>query len=194
MRRVSLVALIGIAALPGLLAPIPLERAGAQEATAAADCPATTAEENKEIVRRWYEALSDGSPAEVAALATAPNVVFHYPSPDQRDQFASMEDWARARQEDYRDLEITVEQIIAEGDMVATYQRYSGIQQGNREGALDIPVTGRATEWVSMVLFHIECGKIAEMWGVADDLGRLRRLGVITDAEMESAEVATPVP
>jgi hypothetical protein len=44
-----------------------------------------------------------------------------------------------------------------------------------------------------MANFRIECGKIAEIWTVADDLGRLQRLGVITPDELQSAEpVATP--
>jgi hypothetical protein len=50
-----------------------------------------------------------------------------------------------------------------------------------------------ATEWVSIGIFRIECGKIAEIWAVADDLGRLQRLGMITDEELQSvAPQATP--
>jgi predicted ester cyclase len=95
--------------------------------------------------------------------------------------------------QDYPDLEVTVEQVIAEGDMVASYQRYTGTQQGDVEDERGVPATGLATEWVSMGLFRIECGKIAEVWAVADDLGRLQRLGVITDEELQSVEpVATP--
>ncbi len=46
-----------------------------------------------------------------------------------------------------------------------------------------------------MALFRIECGKIAEIWSVADDLGRLQRLGVITPEELQSAgPAATPAP
>ena len=44
-----------------------------------------------------------------------------------------------------------------------------------------------------MGIFRIECGKIAEIWAVADDLGRLQRLGVITNKELQSvAPPATP--
>ena len=44
-----------------------------------------------------------------------------------------------------------------------------------------------------MGLFRIECGKIAEIWAVADELGRLQRLGVITDEELQSVTpLATP--
>jgi hypothetical protein len=40
---------------------------------------------------------------------------------------------------------------------------------------------------------RIECDRIAEIWAVADDLGRLQRLGVITDEDLQSvAPLATP--
>ena len=77
--------------------------------------------------------------------------------------------------------------------MVASYQRSTGTQQGDVEDEQGVPATGLATEWVSMGIFRIECGKIAEIWSVADDLGRLQRLGVITDEELQSAApLATP--
>jgi hypothetical protein len=44
-----------------------------------------------------------------------------------------------------------------------------------------------------MGLFRIECGTIAEIWAATDDLGRLQRLGVITDEELQSvAPLARP--
>ena len=61
--------------------------------------------------------------------------------------------------------------------------------------AVPKPGDPKTVEWVAMVNFRVECGQFAEVWSVADDLGRLRRLGVITAEELQSAEpVATPVP
>ena len=195
MARVPLLALIGVAAITGLSAPaspLPLANAVAQEATPAAGCPVTTPEENKELVRRWFEALSSGGSEDVAALA-AEDVVYHDPSPQEEPQTGGTEEWASDREQDYPDLQVTVEQIVAEGDLVASYQRYTGTQQGDVEDQLGIPATGLPTEWVSMATFRIECGKIAEIWTVADDLGRLQALGVITAEELQSVEpAATP--
>jgi steroid delta-isomerase-like uncharacterized protein len=184
--------LIALALAVAFVAPFPPARAVAQDATPAADCPVTTPEENKEAVARWFTALSGGSGEDVAALAAA-DVVYHDPSPQEEAQTGGTEEWAGDRQTDYPDLNVTVEQMIAEGDMVASYQRYTGTQEGDVEDEQGIPVTGLATEWVSMGIFRFECGKIAEIWAVADDLGRLQRLGVITEEELQSVEpVATP--
>jgi hypothetical protein len=46
-----------------------------------------------------------------------------------------------------------------------------------------------------MAHFRFACGKIAEIWAVADDLGRLQQLGIITAEELASTEaMATPAP
>jgi steroid delta-isomerase-like uncharacterized protein len=192
MSRVQSSALLGVALAIALFIPLLPVRGVAQEATPAADCPATTPEENKALVERWFAALSGGASEDVANLAAA-DIVYHDPSPREESQTGGSEEWASDRGQDYPDLEVTVEQMIAEGDMVASYQRYTGTQQGDVEDERGVPATGLATEWVSMGLFRIECGKIAEVWAVADDLGRLQRLGVITDEELQSVEpVATP--
>lgn len=192
MSRVQASMLLGAALAIALINPLLPARGMAQDATPAADCPATTSEENKALVERWFAALSSGASDDVAALAAA-DIVFHDPSPRDEAQTGGTEGWARDREQDYPDLQVTVEQVIAEGDMVASYQRYTGTQQGDVEDERGIPATGLATEWVSMGLFRIECGKIAEIWAVADDLGRLQRLGVITDEELQSVTpLATP--
>lgn len=194
MYRALVFALIGVALTLCLVAPSQPARAVAQEATPTADCPVTTPEENKDLVRRWFEALSGGAGEDVAAVA-ADDIIYHDPSPREEAQTGGAEEWASDRKQDYPDLNVTVEHVIAEGDMVASYQRYTGTQEGDVEEEQGVPATGLSTEWVSMANFRIECGKIAEIWAVADDLGRLQRLGVITDEELRSVElVATPSP
>jgi steroid delta-isomerase-like uncharacterized protein len=192
MSRVQASVLLGVALAIALLVLLLPVRGVAQEATPAADCPATTSEENKALVERWFAVLSGGTSDDVADLAAA-DIVYHDPSPREESQTGGTEEWASDRSQDYPDLQATIEQVIAEGDMVASYQRYTGTQQGDVEDERGVPVTGLTTEWVSMGLFRIECGKIAEIWAVADDLGKLQRLGVITDEELQSVSpVATP--
>src|SRR5215217_2526130 len=191
MSRVQASALFGVALAIALFVPLLPARGVAQEATPT-DCPVTTPEENKALVDRWFAALSGGTSDDVADLAAA-DIIYHDPSPREESQTGGTEEWASDREQDYPDLQVTVERTIAEDDMVASYQRYTGTQQGDVEDEQGVPSTGLATEWVSMGMFRIECGKIAEIWAVADDLGRLQRLGVITDEELQSvAPLATP--
>jgi steroid delta-isomerase-like uncharacterized protein len=192
MSRVQASALLSVALAITLFVSLLPARGVAQDATPTAGCPATSPEENKALVDRWFAALSGGASDDVAGLAAA-DIVYHDPSPREESQTGGTEEWASDREQDYPDLQVTVERAIAEGDMVASYQRYTGTQQGDIEDERGVPATGLATEWVSMGMFRIECGKIAEIWAVADDLGRLQRLGVITDEELQSvAPLATP--
>lgn len=166
----------------------------AQDATPAA-CPATSEEENAALVRAWFAALPGGDWEAVAALAAA-DVVYHDPGGETAAQTEDAGEWAGERQQDYADLAIEVEQVVVDGDLVASYQRWAGTQQSDVEEGLGV-APGTRVEWVSMGLFRVACGKIAEVWSVADDLGRLQRLGVISDDELQSIEpaaAATPAP
>src|SRR5215218_1938794 len=125
MSRVQASALLGAALAIALCGPLLPTRGVAQEATPAADCPATTPEENKALVDRWFAALSGGTSDDVADLA-ATDIVNHDPSPREGSQTGRTEEWANDREQDYSDMQVTVEHVIAEGDMVASYQRYTG--------------------------------------------------------------------
>jgi steroid delta-isomerase-like uncharacterized protein len=166
----------------------------AQEGTPESTCEQTTPEQSIELVQRWFGALSEGDSEAVDELAS-PDLVYHHPSPELPPITESAGSWASKRLQDYPDLTVTVEQIFATDDMVAAYVRYTGTHSGDTEEAQGVQATGQMIEWVGMVNFRVECGKFAEIWSVADDLGRLRRLGVITAEELASAEpVATPTP
>jgi ketosteroid isomerase-like protein len=131
MTRVPLLALLGIGMTFSLSAVQPLPTF-AQDSTPAADCVTTTPDENKAMVEAWFAALSSGSGEGVGELA-AEDIVYHDPSPDAETQEGGAEEWADDRQADYPDMQVTVEQMLAEGDMVASMQRYTGTQSGDVE-------------------------------------------------------------
>jgi predicted ester cyclase len=188
MRRFAVAVLLGSAIVLSLLP------ATAQEATPSADCPTTTPEGNKELVRSWFAALSEGAAEDIGAIS-APGIVYHDASPQKDPQVGGATEWASKRQQDFPDFQVTIEQLVAEGDMVASYNLFAGTQQSDLEDKQGITGTGVQTEWAAAVFFRIECGKIAEVWSLADHLGRLQRQGVITAEELSSVEpVATPAP
>lgn len=196
MHRLHRVALpVAAAFAVATIATLPPIPGASQGATPEAACARTTPEQNEDLVRRWYAALDEGSADDVAAL-TSPDLVYHAPSPDLPPQTDGAGTWADKRQQDYPDLTATVEHVFATEDMAAAYTRYAGTQSGDAEDAQGVPVTGQSVEWVGMAHFRFECGRIAEVWSIADDLGRLRRLNVITIEELQSVDgsAATPTP
>ena len=160
----------------------------AQDATPAMEeCAATTPEENKALVNEFFAAVDGG---DVSGLV-AEDLVYHDPSGEGPGDDEAQE-WADERQEDFPDVALTVDLQVAEGDMVASYLTWTGTHQDDDE-EMGVPATGMQAEWVGVAFHRIECGRIAEVWSVSDDLGRLQDLGVISDEELQSAEtMATP--
>jgi predicted ester cyclase len=197
MRRTVLPVLVLVTMLLGVFAVGRLPATAAQEATpAGSECPTTTVDENKALISQLYEAIGANDEAAMAALIAA-DLEYYTPSKGERE--GSPEGFFQGQRENFPEATVTVDQLVAEGDIVAAYTSWTGTFQGDKAtffgNELDIPEAGLTSEWVSAVFFRIECGKVSEVWPVSDRLGQLRDLGVITVEELQSADgVATPVP
>jgi predicted ester cyclase len=136
-------------------------------------------EENKAIVRRQEQELFTQGNLDAADEIYAPNYVGHDPSNPQDIHGLEAAKQAAA---DYRkafpDLQVTIEELIAEGDKVAARVRFCGTHQGELEG---IAPTGRRVESTGIIISRIEAAKIAEDWANFDDLGLMRQLGAIPE-------------
>jgi predicted ester cyclase len=195
MRRTLLSVLVLVATFLGAFLVVRLPVTAAQEATpAGAECPTTTADENKALVSQLYEALGANDEAALAALMAAD---LEYYTPSKGERTGSPEGFFQGQRANFPEATVTVDQLMAEGDMVAAYTSWTGTFQGDKAvffgEELDIPA-GLTSDWVSAVFFRIECGKVSEVWPVSDRLGQLQDLEVIREEELRSAGEATPVP
>ena len=186
---------------PAQSAPAVSQASPIAEAT---PCPTTTEEQNKALVRRYWEEGWGQGHIEVLEEVLAEDYVYHLPGlaiiiPAEQSPGAARADVAERIQEyrtDFPDLRITVEEVVAEGDRVAVRTTWSGTQADPLE-AWDSPDTGRYAARETWVFSRVACGKIAEGWSLPDNLSLLRQLGIITDEELADAgtpTVATPVP
>jgi predicted ester cyclase len=197
MRRTVFLVLVIVAALFGPSALNRLPASVAQEATpAGAECPTTTGDENKALVSLLYEAISANDEAAMAALMAA-DVGHNTPSKGTRT--GSPEGFFTGQRANFPEATVTIDLLMAEGDMVAAYTSWTGTFQGDTAvfhgNELDIPEDGLTSDWVSAVFFRFECGKVSEVWPVADRHRQLRDLGVITEEELRSVHApATPEP
>ncbi len=133
-------------------------------------------EENKALVRRWFE---DGFNAHNLAIMNelfAPDFVEHTSyGPPTQSRDAARQGLAGSFTA-MPDMRVTVEDMIAEGDKVVT--RF--IMQGTQRGAfMGIPATDKAVTTTNIAIMRFENGKIAENWVESDTLGMMRQLGVI---------------
>jgi steroid delta-isomerase-like uncharacterized protein len=139
---------------------------------------------NKELSRRFTELFSTGD-TESAKEILSPDVVFHGTTGDgELRGRESLLAFVAAYRSAFPDARSTVEDQVAEGDKVVTRWR----AQGTHRGQLGpIAATGRAFEMDGVTIERIEAGRIAEVWVARDELGLLRQLGVVPDAETAAA-------
>lgn len=124
-------------------------------------------EENKAIARKIYEIISTGEfdRAEelVDASALDNELLPHDRSAKLIETFK--ETFLEAR-EGFPDLNIAVEDVMAEEDRVAARVTMRGTHLGEFQG---IAPTGKRVEVRAIDMFRIREGKIVEHWGHADD-------------------------
>jgi steroid delta-isomerase-like uncharacterized protein len=132
-------------------------------------------ETNKEVVRRFAEAQNNGD-IELLNELLAPDVVRHcQATPDV--EIRSREDFVRFYQASssvFSDARVTIDIMVAEGDMVATYGSFTGTQDG-RMGLF--PPTDKEVDSKFLSVIRLENGKIAELWVEWDNLAILTQLG-----------------
>ncbi|HST18690.1 MAG TPA: ester cyclase [Gaiellaceae bacterium] len=76
----------------------------------------------------------------------------------------------------FPDLAMSVDQLIAEGDLVATRWTARGTHEGELFG---IPATGKEGTVTGITVDRYEDGLIAESWTNWDTLGLLQQLGAV---------------
>ena len=126
-------------------------------------------EENKRIVRRLFE---DPNREDLSALdeVIAPDFTFHNPAdPTVGTGPAGFRQWIEGQRQRMRDVRITVEDQIAEGDKVATRFTTAGTDVASGK-----PVT------ISVIAIHeLRDGKIVGHWDEADILGAMQQVGAL---------------
>jgi steroid delta-isomerase-like uncharacterized protein len=132
-------------------------------------------EENKALVRRFFMEGPSRGDLGAADDLLAPNFTLHIPLPSQSG-IEGMNDVITACRAAFEHLNVTVENMVAEGDMVAARFSARGIHQGIFMG---LPATGKSIIMTGIEIFRIEEGKIAELWGEANLLGLMSQLGIL---------------
>jgi steroid delta-isomerase-like uncharacterized protein len=131
---------------------------------------------NKEIVRRLAEEPWRGN-YDVIDEHVAPDYVGRDPAtPEPIRGPAGLREFVRTYQTAFRDARITVEEQLAEGDLVATRWTGRGIHEGELMG---IAPTGRETTVTGITISRFRNGKVAEEWLNWDVFGMLVQLGAV---------------
>jgi steroid delta-isomerase-like uncharacterized protein len=76
----------------------------------------------------------------------------------------------------FPDLQVAVEDVIAEGDKVVCRDTVTGTHQGEYRG---LPPTGKSVTYNEIFILRFVNGRIAEIWGIVDVFSQMQQLGAI---------------
>jgi predicted ester cyclase len=135
-----------------------------------------SADENKRLVRRFYEEIDKGNLGAMDELVDE-NYLDHSPPP-----FPGSAGGREGLKQGFKLFwEATpghhqIEDQIAEGDKVVTRMTSYGKHTGDLPGA---PRTGNDLKMTSITIHRIANGKLVEKWSEKDVIGFLKQIGVM---------------
>lgn len=133
-------------------------------------------EENKSIVRRFFDLYDSGQIDVLAQEILDPDVIVQLsgmPGPLDREAFKQTGLAFHAAFPDHRSI---IDDQIAEADTVVTRSTFRGTHLNELQG---IPPTGKEVTFTQINIHRIANGKIVEVWAMFDQFGLMQQLGVI---------------
>jgi len=135
-------------------------------------------EENKDLVRRWFEEVWNQGRSDAIDELLASGGIVHGLSEDTDNPIRGPEDF-KPFHETFRgafpDVAVAVEEIIAEGDMVAARCLVRANHAGDHLG---VPASNAAVHFTGIAIVRIEDGKIVEAWNNFDFLQMNKQIGL----------------
>jgi len=134
-------------------------------------------EDNKTIVRRIFTEIINRGNLTLADTLIGPGYVYHgsggleLRGPEGFKQLVTMYRSA------FPDLNLTIDDILEDGNKVVTRWTGRGTHKGNFAG---LAPTGRAATVTGIIISQFSNGKLVEDHESFDEIGMLRQLGVTT--------------
>lgn len=133
-------------------------------------------EQNKALVQRFMDEVFKRRDPQLVHQFLSSDYVWHGPGgqdvrgPDGARQMMAMYFAA------FPDLEITPQEMIAEGDKVVTRWTARGTHKGALLGAAP---TGKPVTVSGVIISRVKDGKIVEEWEQFEELGMLQQIGLV---------------
>lgn len=133
-------------------------------------------EANKDLVRAYFVAFRDRDEAWWDRFI-ATDFVRHDPGLDFDVRGpAGIRKLATVLHGGLSNIEMPIDEVIAEGDRVLARLRFRGRHTGEFQG---IPATGKGVDIVVMDYFRIADGRLAEHWALMDNLTMLKQIDAV---------------
>jgi steroid delta-isomerase-like uncharacterized protein len=134
-------------------------------------------DENKRLVRRWFDEVWNKGRAEAIDEMFAPDGVAHGLSEDPEHPIigaGGFKPFHQTFRGAFPDIEVVVEDMIAEGDKVAARCLVRGKHAGDNLG---IAASNAPVEFTGMTIVRIRDGQIVEAWNNFDFMRMNKQIG-----------------
>lgn len=136
----------------------------------------STTAENKALLRRaWDEFYGQGNLDSIEEFFRD-DVIAHEPDGDFRG-IEEIRRYLATYLAAFPDQNVTVDDVIAEGDKVVSRYTVRGTHTGETEDFG--PPTGKQVHLEGITIYHFKGGRLAEMWDRYDNLSVMQQLGLI---------------
>lgn len=127
-----------------------------------------SAKENRAATERVFKKLATGD------LTAAQSVL-------QTNLKRGAESSAKLAKTVFPDIKVHLEDTVAEGDKVVARWTATGTHKGDGKHALfgTVKPTGKPFRIMGITILRFKDGHVVETWGVTDELGVARQLGVV---------------
>lgn len=141
-------------------------------------------EDNKAVARRYIEDLWNGRNLAVTGELFAPDYTIHQAGQSIPATPEFLRQSMGGILSAFPDLRMTIDHVVAEGDLVVVNWTNHGTQTGEFQvpGQASLPASGREVTFTESATFRIADSRIAEVWYVSDRLTMMQQLGAISSA------------
>jgi steroid delta-isomerase-like uncharacterized protein len=134
-------------------------------------------EENKAVLRRWFDEVWNNGRAEVIEELFDENGIAHGLSDDPSNPIkgpSGYRPFYKTFREAFPNLKIVIDDMVAEGDKVAARCSVRGKHEGDFMGRA---ATQAPVEFTGITIVRIENGKIVEAWNNFDFMTMYKQTG-----------------
>ena len=132
-------------------------------------------EQNKTLVRRFYEDVMNKKNMGAIDEIWAQDCIDHSPLPGQAPGMQGFKNSFSMLLKAFPDLRAEINQMVAEGDTVVTRFTWTGTHKGELMGAAP---TGKKVTCHGIDMLRVAGGKVVEVWHQGDEMMAMVQLGV----------------
>lgn len=135
--------------------------------------------DNEQIFTRFWDEVVTGGNLDAIDELVADDIIEHEEGfPGQPPGKEGVKFFVNTLREAFPDIKAKAGNTLADGNLAAGEATLTGTHKGEFMG---VPASGKSFEVDSVDIIRVEDGKVAEHWGVTDNMSLMQQIGAIPE-------------